>query len=841
MAHSSSHPSSESILSGIGCAHASGATTSATIIEDIPGVETQVVLTDTAHIIAWMSVSSEVDSGNKSGDFGISIDGNDSLLIERGHGSSATRGISGVTYRTAVALPAGVYTIKGRWFTEPGVVLTADVNLVAMAALTDEGVTIPTSHDSIVGDTTTSATLEDIDGLTDNMTLPIDSYMFGSILASTTAPAAEQATLAVVMDGEIFSGTRDYTSSNAGGNSTIARTDSKIAAGLQTTKGQWGISSGTLTGAPVLLSALGLGLSTGEDIVSTSVNGAADNTTSATLTPIAGTATTITIPRPSRLFLAMSLAASITSTTKDLLYGITVDGTPYDLMTRTFNNNNTIGSLVYYACTEELPAGTYNLEGTWSITGGTVSTTDLNLFAMAPVAAVPEGASSDIQEGISSTVAEEGISSTVAEEGISSTVAAEEEGLSSEAISDTPAEGSSAVIVETSSESLGPEICDYGDESCTCGRLLNLSIWKQDDSIITVPNGTVAMTAGANLEFSIEDGDDEIELLVNQDIIQQDEYYTDKFDALCTLSEDTSPVSGGPGGPGQPAWTFTTDSLWISKLNGTTADTASGAGFIVGDECMSPGEFEQMADRGYPQAVEASLGLMDICSPCLDCNHYNFLFDLLSRIKDFYDYIDNLSNTEDTSVIPEHPDGGIREDFTGVLQQTLAAQRLWDYMVHKSTVKFSAQGQGQSVTAAAYYRNISNGPVPIDGSDPVKFRMVFEWFKDALPWDGISGDIIEIRELDRTDKPSASVTSVSFPNSSTVVVEMEHPNLPCGEEAFGDIAMLVKNTDLFDDGGDFRIKARLEASVVHLIPSGEEVRTVWVHFVPPTEDEEEST
>jgi len=406
------------------------------------------------------------------------------------------------------------------------------------------------------------------------------------------------------------------------------------------------------------------------------------------------------------------------------------------------------------------------------------------------------------------------------------------------------------------------------EELKPCDNVVHLSVEKRDGTITQVPAGTVVLAAGANLAFSIEDGEDEATLSVDQVGSVQDDYYTIKFEDICGISEANPSASGAAGGPGQPAYTFTTDSMWIAAFNGSPADENSGAAFVVGDECTSVGEFEVSENRGYPHppcptassgALLANryilcgdgssdssttpviievckggeLGIMDICIPCLDCNHYNFVAELLARIKVFYDYVESLSTDEDTATIPVHPDGGIRENFSGVLQQLLSSQRYWDYLVHKSTVKFAAQGQGQSISAAGYYRNISNGPAPPDGTSDLLFVMTFEWFRDGDPWNGVDTDLVDVRDLNRTDRPSAAVSSVSFPNSSTLRVELTHPTLACGGEAYADIAVLIKDTALFDDGADYRVRCILEVSITHLIPSGEEERIVFVHFVPP--------
>ena len=84
--------------------------------------------------------------------------------------------MSPVTYRTASPLAAGTYTVKGRYYVETGTQLIADINLCAIGLTNQVGETVPSIYDT-VSDTTTSTTLEDIDGLTQNISIDLENLL----------------------------------------------------------------------------------------------------------------------------------------------------------------------------------------------------------------------------------------------------------------------------------------------------------------------------------------------------------------------------------------------------------------------------------------------------------------------------------------------------------------------------------------------------------------------------------------------------------------------------------------------------------------------------------------
>jgi hypothetical protein len=375
---------------------------------------------------------------------------------------------------------------------------------------------------------------------------------------------------------------------------------------------------------------------------------------------------------------------------------------------------------------------------------------------------------------------------------------------------------------------------------------------KRDGSVTEISSGQVFFEAGGNISFAIDENRDEILVNVLTAGGNEDPYYSQKLDALSNLPSDSS-ISGPFPDPdsgltpeGDP-WVFTSDSLWIGSMNNVPADPVSGDFFLGGDVCNTFGAFED-SNRGYPQTPRecdtssssglcgAELEIINICTPCLDCLEYQRIEDYLQRIEVFYDYLLELSTdrTTDPSEIPEHPDGGIREDLTGVFEQITAAREYWDHLLHNSTVKLAVQGQGQSIVAAVFYRNISD--FTVGAGTGVSVDVAFQFTKNGSPWAGINTDVVEIRELNRNGKPSAGVISSTITGGHTITASMEFASpagLASGEEFYADVALLILNTTLFEEiGEEFTVDVTMTITPTHIIPPTTIVRTDQAHFRP---------
>lgn len=395
-------------------------------------------------------------------------------------------------------------------------------------------------------------------------------------------------------------------------------------------------------------------------------------------------------------------------------------------------------------------------------------------------------------------------------------------------------------------------------------RLVNLSVVKSDGTEVDIPEGQVVLQNGGNVAFELDEDRDETTISVSPGAGTEDPYLTQKFEALSNIQETNTadnPLTGPFEDPetgiipeGDP-WSFTTQSLWLGAINNTPADPGSGSFFIVGDRCMSVGEFEN-EEQGYPQdprvcetvptesssvpqevPCAAELALLDICIPCTDCLTWLRLEEYIGRISEFYDYILELTLDEETTTIPEHPDGGIREDFTGTYAQYIAAARYWDSLVHRSVLKLSAQGQGQSISVAGFYRNISDGEIG-SAPDGVTFTYTLNFLRNGSNFNAFTANNTDVRALDRNGKTSAFLDSVSYLGSHTITVVMKSGlispstvGLSSGDEVYADFVLLIKDSDLFDDlTSEYTVDVDMSVTPTHI---GTTVsRDTTVYFVP---------
>ena len=99
-------------------------TTTATALEDITGLSVTASPSETAHVLAVMTLSTDVSVSNTSAFTVIDINGTNSIEMERGHASATRWGSVGQVERTASELASGDYTVKGEWKTDSGNTLT---------------------------------------------------------------------------------------------------------------------------------------------------------------------------------------------------------------------------------------------------------------------------------------------------------------------------------------------------------------------------------------------------------------------------------------------------------------------------------------------------------------------------------------------------------------------------------------------------------------------------------------------------------------------------------------------------------------------------------------------
>ena len=288
-----------------------------------------------------------------------------------------------LTYRASAKLPPGDYVCKARYYTESGIVLTADIQMIAVGLVTGLGTEIPSTYVEVASDTTTNATLEDIDGLSTTLNVPIEAKVFGALTLSSLCTSKNLGVFAVNIGGEQIFTRRIHDVQNALGDPSVCgTTQNALQAGSHTVKGEWSISGGTMTGSPVALSAVSMGLADNNSLVSEYINIASDSTASTTLADISGSTLNITVEKDTTLFLSLSFSAEPSSGNKNGTIGIEVNGVDVGELQRGFSNANDDASFITFACVEVL-AGTHTIKGRWAISGGTMTGSDISLTAIA--------------------------------------------------------------------------------------------------------------------------------------------------------------------------------------------------------------------------------------------------------------------------------------------------------------------------------------------------------------------------------------------------------------------------------------------------------------------------
>jgi len=381
--------------------------------------------------------------------------------------------------------------------------------------------------------------------------------------------------------------------------------------------------------------------------------------------------------------------------------------------------------------------------------------------------------------------------------------------------------------------------------------LVSITVEHADGSQEHIPVGGLAFDAGGNVNLDV--ADDAEEIIWSVDVLSggEDPYYRQKYEGLIGIQEGLS-SSGDLVDSERPAWLFTDESMHVTTINNTAAEVVTGSVFILGDTCITLGEFEDPYNPGYPEIAEQSssseggaLSVLNICIPCVDCLHYKQLEEWLDRLRSFYDYVFALSYDNDTSTIPSHPDGEVVEQRTGLLQQLLSAQRYWDFLIHRTSVKLGAQAYGQSLVAAGFYRNISDRTIGAGLPDGVTltFLFTFQRVDDAgavTAWDGITESVSDVKVLDRSSKCSSvlGTTGVSFIGSNQVQVEtVSGRDLASGQEIYSDVALILLSTVLANDPTyGYRVSVQLTVSHTHLGPAVSAnaiVKNESVYFRPP--------
>jgi hypothetical protein len=389
---------------------------------------------------------------------------------------------------------------------------------------------------------------------------------------------------------------------------------------------------------------------------------------------------------------------------------------------------------------------------------------------------------------------------------------------------------------------------------------INLSVVHRDGSEDIIADGGVVLVGGANVNFEIAEDSDEITVQVNPGIGFEDPYYRQKYNALVDLNEtntNLNPITGPYPDPDTgvtpdgPPWSFTNKSVWIVSINNTFAEAETNVIFVNSSSCTNIGQFNM--DDGYPEINPGELSILDICVPCTDCDIYNRLYEYIARLSAFLDYHLQLIMNTDTENPPIDPDGETPLEANGLYRQLLASQRFWDHQVHRASFKCASQSQGSSITSVAYYNNISVDTIGDAGGNGITVTYQYNFFRNGVSWAGVNSSVVDLRLLPRegADDPPDRIRTYTLSTaygSGTITAtcttfddSLPGPRLlPSGGILYSDIALLLKDSTLFDDGDDYTVEIITTIDLTHIRspgnPDGIQTCRSLVYLVPAEEE-----
>lgn len=358
--------------------------------EDIAGLTFDIELKNAGYIMAFMSLTSEMDTNGAIGYFSLNINGVDSPVIRRKHILNKNGNVE-VVYRSGL-LSAGTYTVKGRHHSTPGQVLTSkNITLVAFPTEDEGGNEIRSVYDTVATDSVVGDTPEDIDGLTQELTTQSLSFVFAMIVGSVSATAASLYRLILSMNGKEVDVDRTLPTSDVGAVGLVGRTELPEHAGAIIIKGKHASEAGiTGTIAPSIL--VGLDLSTvsgGTGYVIPSGNrfieGALLSTTSIALEDIPGAEIEVILTQEAHIFAVITLASESEKDNKENYFALNINGVDFEECSRTSNGKLDKATVTVVArTTSKLAAGTYTIKGRWRTTIGNTlrAINDLSLVAI---------------------------------------------------------------------------------------------------------------------------------------------------------------------------------------------------------------------------------------------------------------------------------------------------------------------------------------------------------------------------------------------------------------------------------------------------------------------------
>lgn len=393
---------------------------------------------------------------------------------------------------------------------------------------------------------------------------------------------------------------------------------------------------------------------------------------------------------------------------------------------------------------------------------------------------------------------------------------------------------------------------------------IKLSIVHRDGSEDVIADGGVVLVGGANVNFDVAEDSDEVTVQVSPGIGFEDPYFRQKFNAIVDLNEtntNLNPITGpyldpDTGDiPDGPAWSFTNKSVWIVTINNTFAEAQTNVIFVNSSGCTNLGQFNM--DDGYPEINPGELAILDICVPCTDCDIYGRLYEYIARLGAFLEYHLQLIMNEDTEIPPVDPDGNVPVIANGLYHQLLASQRFWDHQVHRASVKCASQSQGTSLVSVLYYNNISVDTIGDGGGNGITITFEYKFLRNGTLWSGVNSQSVDVKLLPRegADDPPDRIRAYTLSDSygaglvtatcTTYDDSLPGPRLlPSGGFLYADVAVLLKNSILFDDDADYTVEVTTTIDLTHLRspgnPDGIQVCKSTLYLVP-TEEEPSST
>jgi hypothetical protein len=232
-------------------------TTTSTVYEPVDGLSATLTTLTEAPAFGALAASTSVSANNRSITTRLNI-GDGSREIIRTYSPSSDVGSSAIAHITEEDV-VGNRAIDVDWLTDASTTATMSPGIIASFGLeTSDEDAISYAFDNILSDTTTSAALEDIDGLSVTINVGKPSYVFVALNANISASNNNTiATYNVEVNGvDGTSYTRYLSSPSDIGSIVIYRMLGLLDAGSYTITGRHATSTGTLTTTNANLSVI---------------------------------------------------------------------------------------------------------------------------------------------------------------------------------------------------------------------------------------------------------------------------------------------------------------------------------------------------------------------------------------------------------------------------------------------------------------------------------------------------------------------------------------------------------------------------------------------------------